>query len=44
MILEASLRGTERLPLAEAPMKIPTGGNEPDFKREDDNGATDVFN
>lgn len=43
MILEAALRGTERLSLAEALMKIPTGDNDADFERRDEGGAADVF-
>lgn len=44
-ILERALRGgTERVPLAEALMKIPAGGNESDFQRVDDDGSRDVFN
>ena len=44
MILEAALRGTNRLSLAEALLKIPSGGDVSDFERRDENGAADVFN
>lgn len=44
MILEAALRGTKRLSLAEALMKIPADNNDSDFARRDENGSTDVFN
>ncbi len=44
MILETALRGTNRLSLAEALLKIPSGGNVSDFERQDENGAADVFN
>ena len=44
MILEAALRGTNRLSLAEALMKIPTGGTDGDFERHEENGAANVFN
>lgn len=43
MILERALRGTERVPLAEALMKIPAVGDESDFQRIDDD-SRDVFN
>ena len=44
MILEAALRSTNRLTLAEALLKIPPGSNDSDFARQDENGSTDVFN
>ena len=42
-ILENALRGTERVPLAEALMKIPAVGDDSDFTRHEDNNARDVF-
>jgi hypothetical protein len=44
MILEAALRGTKRLSLAEALMKIPAGSSASVFARQDENGSTSVFN
>lgn len=44
MILEAALRGTKRLSLAEALMKIPAGGSDSDFARLDESGSADVLN
>lgn len=44
VILERALRGTERVPLAEALMKIPAVGDDSDFQRLDDDESRDVFN
>ena len=44
LILEAALRGTNRLSLSEALMKIPNFGEDSDFERRDENGSADVFN
>lgn len=43
-ILERALRGTERVSLAEALLKIPAVGDKSDFQRIDDDGSRDVFN
>ena len=43
-ILERALRGTERVPLAEALLKIPAVGDDSDFLRVDDNEQRDEFN
>ena len=43
-ILEQALTGTNRIPLSEALMKIPSVGKDSDFAREDDSGQRDVFN
>jgi len=43
-ILERALNGTERVPLAEALLKIPAVGQDSDFQRSDDTGSVDVFN
>lgn len=42
-ILERALSGTNRVPLAEALMKIPGVGEDSDFDRLDDNEQRDVF-
>lgn len=44
MILEQALRGTKRISLAEALLKIPNHGDDSDFERRDENGAADVLN
>ena len=44
MILEKALRGPQKISLAEALTKIPPFGKDDDFARQDENGATDVFN
>jgi len=44
IILQEALGGTHRISLAEALLKIPTSGDDDDFKRHDGNGAADVFN
>lgn len=43
-ILEAALKGTQRLSLAEALLKIPTGDDHGEFERQDEDGAADVLN
>jgi len=43
-ILECALRGTERIPLFEALMKIPAVGADDDFQQHDDAQFYDVFN
>jgi len=42
-ILENALRGTQRAPLSEVLMAIPSVGLDEDFKRIDDDGKADVF-
>ncbi|MFK7857151.1 MAG: DNA-binding protein [Granulosicoccus sp.] len=42
-ILEAALRGTNRLLLSEALLKIPNVGEDSDFERCDESGSADVF-
>lgn len=44
MILEKALRLARKLSLAEALQKIPPYGEDSDFERRDESGATDVFN
>jgi len=43
-ILEQALKGTNRVPLSEALLQIPSVGDDSDFVREDDNEQRDVFN
>lgn len=43
-ILERALTGTNRVPLSEVLMQIPSVGNDGDFARKDDNEQRDVFN
>lgn len=43
-ILDRALRGTERVSLSEALMRIPAVGEDSDFQRVDDGDAPDVFN
>jgi len=44
IILEQALRGPKKLSLAEALMKIPPYGEDSDFERCDEDGASSVFN
>ncbi len=44
LILEHALRGTQRISLAAALMKIPPHGDDEDFERRDEDGSASVFN
>ena len=43
-ILQQALKGTNRVPLSEALLKIPPVGEDSDFAREDDDELRDQFN